>query len=167
MIFLGKIIKTKGNKGEVVVSTSPDFLTDFVLPPFPVTLKSVKYTRTMEVRSIRDSNGSWLFHFNGVDSIGEALKWIGYEVFCDPVHTRPVERESVLGFSVYDAGGALLGYVQAVDRRSLNVLLEVRLGEGDETTLFIPFVPEIVRRVDRRRRELHIDPPPGLLELNI
>ena len=60
------------------------------------------------------------------------------------------------------AHGAQVGIVQDVARVPGGELLVV---DADGRELLIPFRPPILKRLDRARREIEIDPPPGLLDL--
>ena len=70
--------------------------------------------------------------------------------------------------NVFDTGGDDLLHVMLDSSKSPN---EVRNQKRDISKsgqfVWIPFVEEIVPDVDLGRREMHITPPKGLLELNL
>lgn len=84
----------------------------------------------------------------------------------------------------YQESGELLGTVVDVFNSGANDLLQVLLdssfdmldksgkprsaeAEVSNLLVWVPFVEEIVPDVDMTRREMHIKPPKGLLELNL
>lgn len=71
--------------------------------------------------------------------------------------------EELIGFAVVDPSGTRLGTVRALHLREAQDLLEVtRPGGG---SALVPFVVEIVPEVDVDRRQVVLDAPPGLLDL--
>ena len=54
--------------------------------------------------------------------------------------------------------------VDAVDDRSANILFTLHTAEGRE--LMIPVHPELIHDYDAKRRELVVEIPDGLLDLN-
>jgi 16S rRNA processing protein RimM len=67
----------------------------------------------------------------------------------------------LIGLSVHDSGGALLGHVQAVLNHGASDLLEIALpGEGG--TALLPFTREAVPTVDLASGRLVADPPDGI-----
>lgn len=79
-----------------------------------------------------------------------------------PAAEDEVPYHALVGATVL-AGGTRVGTVQQVVEAGGGELLAVRRPQGRE--LLIPFVKEMVRRVDLERREVEIDPPEGLLDL--
>jgi len=67
----------------------------------------------------------------------------------------------LVGLSVHDSGGALLGRVQAVLNHGASDLLEIALPGGDGTAL-LPFTREAVPTVDLASGRLVADPPDGI-----
>lgn len=62
-----------------------------------------------------------------------------------------------------EADGVTVGTVREVFEAPAGHLLEVRCPDGRE--VLIPFVPEVIARVDVAQGVVEIRPPPGLLEL--
>ena len=60
--------------------------------------------------------------------------------------------------------GERIGVVDAVDDRSANILFTLHTAEGRE--LMIPVHPELIHDYDAKRRELVVEIPDGLLDLN-
>ena len=68
----------------------------------------------------------------------------------------------LVGLSVYDTGGALLGEVRSVQNHGASDLLEID-GPGLKTTALLPFTRTAVPTVDLTAGKIIADPPEGLL----
>jgi 16S rRNA processing protein RimM len=68
----------------------------------------------------------------------------------------------LIGLSVYDTGGALLGRVKTVQNHGADDLLELQL-EGSSTTTLLPFTKAAVPTVDLASGRIIADPPDGVL----
>lgn len=119
----------------------------------------------LTVRSSRSHNGIQLLAFDGhADrTAAEALR--GVRLFAEPDEDEDDAwyAEDLVGLSVQDVQGQVVGTVADLISRPVQDLLEVTLAGGG--TAYVPFVDEIVPEVDAERRIVVIDPPPGLLEL--
>lgn len=167
MVCIGKVVKVRGNKGEVVIQTSPDIGFAGVERSIPVVLRSAKYTLSTEISTIREVNGQTVVRFTGIDSISQALKIVGYDILGE-ASSFPAAREKaildVFGFAVWDISGGYWGTVERQEENEWNPLIFVRPPEG--SLIAVPWHETIVRRVDRRSKKVVIDPPAGLKELN-
>ena len=67
----------------------------------------------------------------------------------------------LVGMSVYDTGGTLLGTVRAVQNHGATDLLEI-MGAGLKTTVLLPFTRQAVPTVDLASGRIVADPPLGL-----
>lgn len=68
----------------------------------------------------------------------------------------------LIGLSVYDTGGELLGRVKTVQNHGADDLLELQLS-GTSTTTFLPFTKAAVPTVDLASGRIVADPPEGIL----
>ncbi len=162
MIFLGKIVKVRGIKGEVVIVPSPGF--DVYTPKKGeiVEVQSAKYQRDISIDYFKEVNGAYVLKFQDSLSINDALKLVGYSVFSKSDDTRT--DDSLLEFTVTDLQGQLWGTVKDLQASGLNQLLEVEDPDGD--VIYVPFSDKIVKTIDREKKKIVIDPPDGLKELN-
>lgn len=147
----------------MVVSLSPGI----VIPGegIAVELKSDKYLLSKKITCISQTGTEAIVAFSGVDSIGDALKIVGYSLYGDLVAAKSRQPASLVGFSVFDAAGNRWGHVKAQPQYSLNRLLEVEDGQSGEI-FYVPWHDSIVKKIDRRRKTITIDPPAGLKDLN-
>jgi 16S rRNA processing protein RimM len=162
LIFLGKIVKVRGNKGEAVVASSPGF--DLYSPGEGETLlvQSTRHQKKVIVEYCKVIHGSQVLKFKDINTINDALKLVGYRVYSQSVEAA--QEESVLQFTVTDVQGNLWGIVTDLDSSSINLLLEVEDPEGD--VIYVPFSDAIVKTINKDKKVIVIDPPEGLRDLN-
>lgn len=68
----------------------------------------------------------------------------------------------LIGMSIYDTGGVLLGTVKTVQNHGADDLLELQLA-GTSATTFLPFTKAAVPTVDLASGRIVADPPHGVL----
>jgi 16S rRNA processing protein RimM len=164
LVLIGKILRTRGNKGEVVASLSPGA----AIPGegAAVELRSSKrsFPRTIERISVAGSEA--LIAFSDTGSIGEALKLVGCALWADgPAPEAAARTDDWIGFQVFDLQGDFWGTVTSQPQFSLNQLLEVE-DPSSGKTVYVPWHESLVVRLDRRAGTMVIDPPAGLRDLN-
>ncbi len=69
----------------------------------------------------------------------------------------------LIGLSVFDTGGTLVGTVKAVQNHGAGDLLEVQI-KGGSSTVLMPFTRAAVPTVDLASGRIIADPPEGLFE---
>jgi 16S rRNA processing protein RimM len=163
LVFFGKILRTRGIKGEVVVSLSPGIVIQG--EEITVELKSSKYTLSKKITSISLAGSEAIISFSDVNSINAALKIVGYSLYADLPVVKKKRLATVLGFSVFDGQGNCWGKVKAQPHYSFNQLLEVEDAQTGEIC-FVPWHDSIVKKIERRAKIIVIDPPQGLRDLN-
>jgi 16S rRNA processing protein RimM len=122
---------------------------------------------SLVVRRGRAYQRAWLVHFEGIDGRAELDALRERHLAIEIGEARPLEPgefylHELVGLAVERHLGGAVGTVTRVAEAPSGVLLEVK-GEGREH--LVPFVPGVIRRVDREQRVVVIDPPEGLLEL--
>lgn len=162
MIFLGKVTKKRGNRGEVVCQTPPDITITEINFNKPFILKSEKYEKKFSVEFFKEQNSSIILKFSKINSINESLKLIGYNVYCESLGVKKKDPD-LKGFSVIDIRGDSWGKVEFMTIGKFTSTLNVV--DGDNTYL-IPFSKKIVIEINIKNKLLLIDPPDGLRDLN-
>jgi 16S rRNA processing protein RimM len=106
-----------------------------------------------------------IFKFQGVDTISDAEKLAGAEVSI-PFEERAtlagdeIYQSDLIGCEVLDTTGRSLGVVTDFEETGGTPLLHL----GD---LLIPFAKSICTNIDLANKKIVINPPPGLLDLNV
>lgn len=163
MIPLGKIVRARGNRGEVVFSPSPRGDVSIPVKGDSLLLISEKYRKNYTIDYTREINGVQVVKFTGINTINEALKLVGYSVFETSGPGEQARENRVIGFTVQDVTGQVWGQISAVENHYMNKTLEIR---SDQEVLYVPFVDSIVTEIDEQKGLVIINPPEGLRELN-
>jgi 16S rRNA processing protein RimM len=120
----------------------------------------------MEVERTWMHGDHLIFKFQGVDTISDAEKLAGAEVSI-PFEQRAalaeeeVYQSDLVGCEVFDATGRSLGVVTDFQETGGTPLLQV----GND--LLIPFAKEICTKIDLERKQIVVNLPDGLLDLNV
>jgi 16S rRNA processing protein RimM len=178
-LLVARILRSRGNKGEVVAELLTDFAERFS------TLKEVylrKDGREPRSRALdhfwldRNHPGMGVFHFAGCATISEAELLRGYDVLL-PFEERvdlPAGQYFVtdlIGCTVFDVrieeAPRALGAVRDVffpgESLAGTPLLQVETVEGE---LLLPLAADICTRIDVAARRIDVRLPEGLTELN-
>jgi len=146
-----------------VVSPSPDADISIIKHGKVFNLKSSKYQKELKVQYFKEIRGETVIKFDGIDTIDQAYKLIGYEIFTPGDLDGELIEDDVTGFLVMDMQGVEWGHVVELDDNGLNPVLEI---QGADDTYYVPFVEDIVKEIDMEAGIIRIDPPAGLMELN-
>jgi 16S rRNA processing protein RimM len=119
----------------------------------------------MEVENTWIHGDHLIFKFQGVDSISDAEKLAGADVAI-PFEQRAelpedeVYQSDLIGCEVFDKTGRRLGVVTDFQETGGTPLLQVG------TNLLIPFANSICTKIDLESKQIVVDLPEGLLDLN-
>ena len=124
--------------------------------------------KEFQVESIRPYREFCIVKLEGIDTLDSARDFAGQEIWIPEEECQPLERGKyylfqLVGCSVVAEDGKRIGSVEDILFIEANDLLIVKKGKRN---LYIPFTEDICRDVDLEKREIVIDPPDGLLDLN-
>lgn len=162
MVFLGKISKSRGNRGEVICKISPDIDLSKIDFSGEFELKSKKHTKTSKMESYSERGSSLIVKFDISNSINDALGLVGYDVYSSE-YEQDVSLHNLEGYSVFDINGLSWGKVCKVDLTGPNKMIETF--DGTEFVI-IPFDDSIILKINSSEETILIDPPDGLKNLN-
>jgi len=164
--YLGKILKPFGSKGQVVAFLDVDdpslyqnlevvFL-DLDPDRVPFMIRSVELT----------GNHRAIFHFEDVDSVDDATAYSGRMLYLPlsslpPLKGNKFYYHEVVGFSVIDRDQGKIGILARVMDLPRQPLLQITYVEKE---ILIPLIDEVILKVDRKKKELHIRAPEGLID---
>lgn len=170
LLIAGSIRRPHGIRGEVQVNVDTDrpdvvFRRGRVLPLGDAAGRPTG--RSVTVERFRPGKGGGILQIGGVSSREEAEGLRGLLLLIEATEAAPAGEGEVLyrdlvGLEVI-ADGERVGTVEDVLDTAAGELLLVRRPGGKE--LLVPFVGEMVRRIDLAGGRLELDPPEGLLEL--
>ena len=121
----------------------------------------------LTVERARPYHRRWLLKFEGIDERTPLESWpqvtLGVPARERPADggTGPLRDHEVPGASVVAHGRVIGTARQVLDVRGAPLLVV----DGDGREYLIPYRPPILVETARERREIVVDPPPGLLEL--
>lgn len=168
---VGRVVKTHGVRGEVVVDVSTDVPEHRFAEGATVLLTGrVRPERELTVRSARRHGERLLVAFSGVEGREAAEELRGGMLVTRSADLPPTGDpeefydEQLEGLAVSTVDGIPVGTVRDVAHGPGGELLVVdRQAGGGEA--MIPFVYRIVTDVDLAAGTIRVDPPDGLLDL--
>lgn len=165
--YLGKILKTHGNKGQVLVQLDVDDPESYQeLESVYLDLHGERipfFISSVELKHNRKA----VFSFQDFDNPDDAESLPGLEMYL-PVTELPVLTgnrfyfHEITGYQVIDQHHGNIGVIGGVLELPHQSLF--RIVNGDKEIL-VPVVDEIIRKVDRNEKRLFIEAPPGLIEI--
>lgn len=168
-VFLGRLVKAFGIRGEVKFHPSDDFWDD-VLGSKQLMLRKDTTRGTKETPiaflKYRPHGNSYIVRIEGINNRNQAEEMVGSEIFVDEdkLDVELPERKlpyQVIGMTVKSEDGDVVGKVTSVIFSSAHDVYEVI---GEESSFLLPAVPEFIVSHDERRRELIIRLLPGLID---
>jgi len=165
--FLGKIVKKFSFKGEVLAKLDTDDPEQFVemesvfveqhkrLIPFFIEDLSLHKSELLRIK------------FEEVTSEEDADALIGAELYL-PLNLLPklsgnqFYYHEIIGFTIEDASFGKVGTVTAVNDATAQALFEI---DHDGKQVLLPINDEIIKKVDRVNKVIHVVAPDGLIEL--
>jgi len=116
-------------------------------------------------KSIPKNISETIIKLEGIDSKEAAVKFLQKKVWLQKndfeklvSKTAPV---NLIGFTVVENGKSL-GVVEAVIEQPLQVLLQIRI---DSAEVLIPLHDQTLKKIDRKKKEVHVILPEGLLDI--
>jgi 16S rRNA processing protein RimM len=168
---LARVVKTQGRRGEVATEILSDIPGRFVIGMKLLALPRGPESshRELEVEELWPHKGLLVLKFAGVDSISEAETLLGCELQVPRSQRSKLQAgwnyvSDLAGCSVLDQGRAI-GRVEDVQFGAGEApLLIVRDAAGK--LIEIPFAEAYLDAVDVERKQVRMNLPEGLLEVN-
>lgn len=166
-ISVGKILNFHGIQGEAKVGYSKN-QQDFLKKLETVYIRLNNEYKKFDVTSIRFHKDAALIKFQGIDSINELLPYKGALIFVEQTTIRENLEENeflideLTGLDVVDTEGNQIGVVVGVSNNGANDLISVK--SKTKKISMVPFVEELVPKVDIKGRKITINNIEGLIE---
>jgi 16S rRNA processing protein RimM len=163
MICVGRLAGAFGVRGEVRLKSfcaDPETIADYV----PLVTTEGREFRQIVITG--QGSGAYTARIDGITTKEEADALKGVDLYAprNRLPTLPDDEyyhADLIGLSVHDTGGALLGTVRAVLNHGAGDLLEILPTQGNDTVL-LPFTLAAVPTVDLASGRIVADPPEGL-----
>jgi 16S rRNA processing protein RimM len=172
-VVLAEIHKPRGIRGELVARS----LTDVPGRLKELTGAWVQLSDGSDVEVTLEEawehKGDWVFKFVGVDSVDDADRFRGADLWVPRSERAPLPdgeyyESDLIGCQVVDgASGQLIGSVSGWQHYGGPALMEVKRSVDQKAgqEVLVPFVPAICQKVDLVARTIQVDLPDGLLDL--
>jgi 16S rRNA processing protein RimM len=169
MAVVGRIARPHGIKGQVIVNPETDFLEQRFRPDAQFFTMRGGQIETVRLISVRFQQGRPVIGIQGVHDMNTAMTWAGAELRVPVGELAPLTdgvfyHHDLVGCRVETVAGDHVGEVIGVEGTLGRSRLVVEAERGE---VLIPLVQEICRSVDVAAKKIVVDPPDGLLELNV
>lgn len=164
--LVGKLTKTHGLKGEMAIWLDVDYPEEYEdLESILVEMKGELIPYFVEEIQIRANKS--IIKFEDVDSIEAAQKLINCDLYLPNENLEELDDDQfyyheIIGFDIIDDTKGKLGVVAAVYTAEAQDLIAMNYQNQE---ILIPVSDEIVKTIDRERKELYTNLPEGLIEV--
>jgi 16S rRNA processing protein RimM len=167
-ITLARIVKTQGRHGEVAAEVHSDVPNRFAPGMKLFALGGADARRELEIEDLWPHKEWLVFKFAGIDSISAAEEFVGAELQVPRSQRAQLETgwtyvSDLAGCTLFDQGHEI-GCIEDVQFGAGEApLLIVR---GGSKSFEIPFAEAYLESLNLARREVRMNLPAGMLELN-
>ncbi|KHO21442.1 ribosome maturation factor RimM [Mycolicibacterium setense] len=172
-LVVGRVVKAHGITGEVVVEVRTDDPDARFTPGVALRGRAKGGgERTFSVESVREHSGRLLVRLAGVSDRNAADALRGTVFVVDTAELPAIDDpdefydHELEGLRVVTVDGTAVGVVREVLHTAAGELLSVK-ADADGREILVPFVSAIVTSVSRDTGTVVIDPPDGLLNLDL
>jgi 16S rRNA processing protein RimM len=168
MALVGRIARAHGIKGQVIVNLETDFPEARFRPGATLFTTRGGQVEAKTLTTVRFQNGRPVIGIQGVETMTDAEQLAGLELRVPVEELPPLPagtfyHHELVGCRVATAAGAHVGTVEAVEGTMGGSRLVVAGAKGE---ILIPLVTDICRTIDVAGKQIVIEPPEGLLDLN-
>ncbi len=169
-IYLGRIIRTHGIHGQLVLATELSLSSENIEEPILVDIDGglVPFYLQKEGGLKNRYTQSYLITFDHIATKEEAEVYVNCEAYLLTLPKSiveekfPTETAFLKNYDVYDATNAFVGKVDEVVDFSGNVLLRLFI---DNEEVLLPFTEDHILSWDNENRKIQLSIPEGLLEI--
>ena len=164
--YLGRVAKTHGLKGEVTLKIDADDPSAYVKMQH-FFLEINKVLTPFFVEHVKMSSDKLFVKIKDIDTIEMAQNLVGREVYL-PMEMLPKLSgkqfyfHEIVGFTVVDSVKGELGPISEVLEYPTQAILQVMKGKKE---ILIPILDQVIQKVDRDKKTLHITAPEGLIDM--
>lgn len=171
MVLVGRIARTHGLAGHVVINPETDFPEERFAPGSGCWLGKASTARRVVVAASRLQGGRPIVAFFDISTIEDAERVVGSELRIAESDLRPLAagtyyHHQLVGCAVETDAGTRVGDVTKVEGGGGGSGTLLVVG-GQAGEVLIPFTADICTEVDVACRRIVIAPPEGLLDLNV
>ena len=170
MAGVGRIARAHGIRGQVIVSPDTDFPEERFRPGAELFIERNGAIQALTLTSVRFHRDRPVIGIAGVETMSDAEALAGRELRVPVDRLAPLPggtfyRHDLIGCRVETSAGELVGTVENVEGTLSGSRLVVAAASRGE--VLIPLVAKICIAVDPAAKRIVIDPPEGLLDVNV
>lgn len=164
--LVGKLTKTHGLKGELAIWLDVDYPEEYEeLDSLLIEIKGELIPHFVEEIQIRANKS--IIKFEDIDTIEAAQKIVNCDLYLPNDNLSELEDDQfyyheIIDFDIIDESKGKLGKVKAVYTSEAQDLIAM---DFQNQEVLIPVSDEIVKTIDREKKELYTNLPEGLLEV--
>lgn len=164
--LLGKLTKTHGLKGELAIWLDVDYPEEYdELDSVLLEIKGELIPHFIEAIQIRPNKS--IVKFEDIDTIEDAQKIVNCDIYLPNDNLPELDENQfyyheIIDFDIVDEQKGKLGKVTAVYTSDAQDLIAMAYQNSE---VLIPVSDEIVKTIDREKKELYTNLPEGLLEI--
>lgn len=168
MVVVGRVARAHGNRGQVIVDPETDFPGERFRVGRALSLNRGGAVEPRRITAARFHQGRPILGLEGVETMAQAEALAGAElrVPASDLSTLPsgmFYRHDLVGCVVTTRSGETVGTVTGVEGTAGACRLIVQAGGAE---VLVPLAADICVRIAPADRQIVIDPPEGLLDLN-
>ncbi len=169
LFLVGRVARAHGNMGQVIVNLETDFPEERFRAGQTLLVGPEAHAESRRIREVRFHQGRPVIALEGIESMNDAEALAGADLWmrADALPALPAGthyRHDLVGCEVSDTNGHVIGTVTAVEGPMEQSRLVVH---GDRGEILIPMAAGICVEVDVAAKRIVVDPPEGLLNLNV
>ncbi len=167
-IYLGKITRTHGIRGQMILATELTLEAHKQEEPILVEIDGGLVPFYLEKDEVKQrDHQSYLIKFDHVSTKEEAERYINTETYLLSYsglqnNEFPTEKALLKNYSLYDADDVFVGKINDVLDFSGNILLQLFIKDKE---LLLPFTESHILDWDNEERKIKLQIPKGLLDL--
>jgi 16S rRNA processing protein RimM len=170
-ITLARVVKTQGRRGEVAAETHSDIPERFHAGMKLFALSKDDVRRELEIEDLWPHKGLVVLKFAGIDSMSDAELLIGSELQVPLTERAKLEKgwtyvSDLIGCTVLDHGREIGRIADVQFGAGEAPLLIVVTADGAGKKFDVPFAEAYLEGVDMARRQVRMNLPEGMLEIN-
>ena len=165
-IHIGKLVATHGLKGELILKHSLGKNTDFKNAE-AIFIEKIKDEQLpyFHEKSIVKNNAETIVKLEGIDSKEAASVLLQKKVWLTKndfeKYVSKTALVNLIGFIILN-NGTELGEVESVIEQPQQILLQITMQKKE---VLIPLHEKTLKKIDRRKKQVHVTLPEGLLEI--
>lgn len=165
--YLGHISRKHGLKGEVIAVLDTDQNEKYRNMESVFLLLQDELVPFFIDEIALNSKGHFILKFEDIEDVEESDKLIGRELYLPldvlpPLNGKAFYFHEVINFKVLDKTEGEIGLCKDVNDNSAQPIFEI---QNDLEEILIPAVDEFIVEINREKKEIHLDCPPGLIDL--